>query len=620
MKLVKFRIKNYKSIKDSGDCYFSEGLTILAGMNESGKTSILEALEDFHEDKLIRDSARPNGESKTVTEVSVTFFLENDEIIDVLNDIEGVSIPETGSEMSFVKRFGDSKYHLTQETRENFQIPREINGRKQKIKKTIILAKKKFENLGIDFAIPDYKEQALIDYKNQIIEATNRLSIPEDQATKYKDPLSLIEFVKDEIDNYYSVEEKAAEIAKAFVDFYLPNFILFSSFEDEFPASIPLSDLETNEWIEDLERVSCFCANDLLSSDERNRAQHIKDCNLDFTLKFKEYWNQGNIALAVEKDGERINFWIEENGELYYPKQRSKGQQWYLSFFIKIVARLNEDRPNVILIDEPGLYLHAKAQKDLLKVLTNNFAKNTVVFSTHSPYLISSDTLENLRLIEKDHQSGTVILGKLHAQTNARYETLTPVLTAIGLGLNDSLAHLSQKNNVVVEGPEDVFYLQAFKFLYYKDDFELNFINGGGASNMSIVGSILEGWGCDVIYLYDNDKGARDGIRAMKCFGKPLKRYIKFVSNEKGEAITDLFSANDFKKYILNDEKADVLSLNSVHMKEQKKDKVLSARLFLQRVKDGEIQELDEESSEKVKKIFNELQDEIQEIEGRDLN
>ena len=54
MKLTKFRIKNYKSIIDSGDCYFSDKLTILAGKNESGKSSVLEALEDFHQDKTIR--------------------------------------------------------------------------------------------------------------------------------------------------------------------------------------------------------------------------------------------------------------------------------------------------------------------------------------------------------------------------------------------------------------------------------------------------------------------------------------------------------------------------------------------------------------------------------------
>lgn len=45
MKILKFRIKNYKSIIDSEDCYLEENITILAGKNESDKTAILEALD-----------------------------------------------------------------------------------------------------------------------------------------------------------------------------------------------------------------------------------------------------------------------------------------------------------------------------------------------------------------------------------------------------------------------------------------------------------------------------------------------------------------------------------------------------------------------------------------------
>ena len=58
MKIKKLRVKNYKSILDSGDVYFEEGITILAGMNESGKTSLLEALEDFDTDRSPTSSCK----------------------------------------------------------------------------------------------------------------------------------------------------------------------------------------------------------------------------------------------------------------------------------------------------------------------------------------------------------------------------------------------------------------------------------------------------------------------------------------------------------------------------------------------------------------------------------
>ena len=237
--------------------------------------------------------------------------------------------------------------------------------------------------------------------------------------------------------------------------------------------------------------------------------------NAEFTSQFKEFWTQDQITLNVNKDGGVIYFWIEENECMYKPSQRSKGQQWYLSFFVRIVARISEDKPNVILIDEPGLFLHAKAQKDMLKVLNNNTSDYPIIFSTHSPYLITEDNIENVRLVEKA-KSKTSILGKIHAHRVADKETLTPILTAIGLGVNDSITNVNQKNNVVVEGPEDVFYLQAFNELVNKNKPRVNFINGGGAGKMGIVGAILEGWGANVYYLLDKDKGGSDGEKNLE--------------------------------------------------------------------------------------------------------
>ena len=137
--------------------------------------------------------------------------------------------------------------------------------------------------------------------------------------------------------------------------------------------------------------------------------------NTEFSEIFKKYWTQDDISLKYQQDGEVVDFWIDEKGVSYRPSQRSQGQQWYLSFYINIVACLAEDRQNVILIDEPGLYLHARAQKDALHVLKSHVSTPgwPIIFSTHSPYLINVDDLENVRLVEKT-EDGTIILGKIH--------------------------------------------------------------------------------------------------------------------------------------------------------------------------------------------------------------
>ncbi|MDP3103836.1 MAG: AAA family ATPase [Candidatus Methanoperedens sp.] len=76
IELVKFRVKNYRSIIDSGDCYLANKITILAGKNESGKSSILEALEDFDNEKEIRKSAIPIHDESHKPEIIITFHVE----------------------------------------------------------------------------------------------------------------------------------------------------------------------------------------------------------------------------------------------------------------------------------------------------------------------------------------------------------------------------------------------------------------------------------------------------------------------------------------------------------------------------------------------------------------
>ena len=124
-------------------------------------------------------------------------------------------------------------------------------------------------------------------------------------------------------------------------------------------------------------------------------------------------------------------------------------------FYIKVSARASENVPNIILIDEPGLFLHATAQEDILRKLEDSAKEVQLIFSTHSPYLLEADKLNRVRLIHRTNEDGTQIENKVHALADK--ETLTPILTTIGLGLNAGISALDKKNNVIVEGPSDVF-------------------------------------------------------------------------------------------------------------------------------------------------------------------
>ena len=79
MKLSSVKIKNFKSIKDSGEISFSDSLFVLAGQNESGKSSILEALEAYENEDFDKDNLNfeeeQNGNKKQ--EVSCTYKINN---------------------------------------------------------------------------------------------------------------------------------------------------------------------------------------------------------------------------------------------------------------------------------------------------------------------------------------------------------------------------------------------------------------------------------------------------------------------------------------------------------------------------------------------------------------
>ncbi|MBS1801415.1 MAG: AAA family ATPase [Acidobacteria bacterium] len=604
MKITKFRIKNYKSIIDSGDCYFSDKLTILAGKNESGKTSILEALEDFDEDRTLRDEAKPI-EGDGIPQVSVSFALDAHEIGKILAEIKTSATALKGISIALTKKYGVKGYTLDSDSRRLLGLSNIYDSSKRQILDSIKKADSFIKAAGSSAKFPRLEKQKPSDYKklsDYKIEAVNFRT----QNTGLADVASEVEKIEKAADDYYEREELVTAFTEQFVRTQLPYFILFSSFDDEFPKSIPIASLAQNEWALDLEHVSNFSVEKMSSTNQQDQVNHENSVNVEFSEKFEKYWTQDKIKLQIRKDGTNLNFWIVENNRLYYPSQRSKGQQWYLSFYVKIVARLRENKPNVILIDEPGLYLHAKAQKDLLMVLMENTSDSPVVFSTHSPYLITEGNLENIRLVEKATQ-GTRILGKIHAHPTADKETLTPILTAIGLGINDSIANIDQKDNVVVEGPEDVFYLRSFKELE-KKELKTNFINGGGASNMGIVGAILEGWGAYVYYLFDNDQGKKDSEKHLKEW-KVLPEAIKEVMKKDGATIVDIFSTDDFKKHVLEDLKAIYTSSNSGYVKSLKPrpDKVLFARKFLQKVRSGEVS-LDEETRKNIHNLFKEIQ------------
>ena len=145
-----------------------------------------------------------------------------------------------------------------------------------------------------------------------------------------------------------------------------------------------------------------------------------------------QYWSQ-NRQLRVEFDlaGEELHLRIRnERHRVSVPfDERSRGFVWFFSF-LAYFSQLDVERADyVFLLDEPGLNLHAQAQKDFLRFIEERLAPlHPVVYTTHSPFLIDPMRLERVRTVEDVDGRGTVVSDDLARQDP---DTVLPIEAAI---------------------------------------------------------------------------------------------------------------------------------------------------------------------------------------------
>lgn len=610
MKIVKFQINNYKSINNSGECYPAELVTILAGKNESGKSSILEALHDFNLGKDINSKAISIEDDSLKPEIKIWFSASKAEIEECLSEAK-IDYPDDIPEqvdVAILKKFPKT-YIVTSEFQKN--LPSDyaldfINNIKALHSKLSTEAfKTSLKNLNLPLPALKIQDSDIYIFKGEFTNWINSIashlpaltqSTGEEQTSAIIDELSsaLATVVADS----YSKTALGRFTSKVLQ--LCPNFILFDSFSDVFPNVIPLGELDKNEWISDLAAVSDLDINIVKSDNDRKKVTHKTEINAKMNKDFEQFWTQDLTNLVIEFDTEKLNFWIHENGHYYEPEIRSQGRRWHLAFYIKVSARAREDADNVILIDEPGLYLHANAQRDILKSLEQCAVKAPIIFSTHSPYLIESDKLERIRLVQKDEQTGTFVENKIHKVSDK--ETLTPILTAIGLELNRGIVSVDKERNVVVEGVSDYYYLNAFLQRLERDN--IHFIHGGSSGNMPKVGTILQGWGCKVLYLYDNDQAFKDAAKNIKSEWTAITKSLLLKIPVDG-AIEDMFTQKDFAEHVFGCDLAELNGKNSEFM--HKKDKALKAKAFREKIALNPTLELEQQTLDNFKKLIDDL-------------
>ncbi len=388
-----------------------------------------------------------------------------------------------------------------------------------------------------------------------------------------------------------------------------PKCIFFSDFSDILPFEISIEKAKDHEMVKDFAAAAKIDLHAVFKEkDTQRRKILIAEHSAILRGDFMDYWKQDEITLTADIYGDNLIIAVKEGDNTipFKPEQRSKGLQWFLSFYLRLSARGSDT--NIFLIDEPGLYLHAKAQNDVLKFLEKISEKSQVVFSTHSPYLIDADRLNRVRLILKDGDGTKIDKWYKGADT----ETLTPIITAIGLDLTQQFS-IAGKKNVLLEGISDYYYLQSLKVFMPKTikNLDINLIPCVGASKIPQIVSLLIGWGLEFAAVLDNDKEGKKIAKELREKLDISEDRIIHISNKEGDSIEDLFTHDDFNNYVLDDDikNNNQSVLNSTFLKDQIIDKVLLSKKFLDRVKkDNPNVKLSKSTIDKFEALFEKIE------------
>jgi predicted ATP-dependent endonuclease of OLD family len=147
--------------------------------------------------------------------------------------------------------------------------------------------------------------------------------------------------------------------------------------------------------------------------------------------------------------------------------ERSAGFVWFFSFLVQFAQVRKTGGNLILLLDEPGLTLHGKAQADLLRYFVEKLVPDhQVIYTTHSPFMVPPDDLPSVRIVEdrlfelgpgKWKSDGTKVRDDTMATDR---DTLFPLQGALGYEITQTL--FIGKHTLLVEGPGDILYLQAW--------------------------------------------------------------------------------------------------------------------------------------------------------------
>ena len=246
---------------------------------------------------------------------------------------------------------------------------------------------------------------------------------------------------------------------------------------------------------------------------------------------------------------------------------RSRGFVWFFSFLAWYSQLRQKDENLLLLLDEPGLSLHAKAQADLLRYFEEELKPHhQLVYTTHSPFMVDPTRFDRVRIVQDlsiesnsddlpENQRGTKVITEI---LDATPDSLFPLQGALGYEIYQTL--FIGPNSLVVEGVSDLLYIQTISALLQErgevglsTDWTITPV-GGSDKVPTFVALIGAQTHLNIAVLIDYQKKDQQVIANLykrKLLSKKhVVTYADFVPS--GEAdIEDMFNA-DFYLQLVN--------------------------------------------------------------------
>lgn len=532
MKLTRVRVGNYRSVEDSEEFEIGN-LTCLVGKNEAGKTALLSAMRGFNPSQPFAFDETIDYPRRFSTRFEDRHPDGRAEVIRTWWCLEDADKHEVE------KRFGTGV--LKSDTfQAHFGFRYAENKR---IWDIAIDDAKVLENLIGKHGL-DATESNVLHGLSDGPAADKALSALASRTPKQDALLKDIKACRESRFSMGAIDVLAARQPKFF---YTSHFERMSGMvsvqklqQDKANKAVSVGD---NIFLAFLEYAGTT-VEELLNADRREALKAVCEAaSNEITEEIFQFWSQNNaLEVVIEIDsgkpkdphpfnsGMVVDIRIKNtNHKATLPlSERSAGFIWFFSFLaqFKQLKRTPGNSKAIILLDEPGLTLHGKAQGDLLRyIIERLLPDHQVIFTTHSPFMVPMDRLADVRIvedviIEKPGRRLEVKGTKVRTDVlEVSDDTLFPLQGALGYEVTQSL--FIGTNTLLVEGPSDIVYLNVLSHALAKRgrkgrDPRWTLCPSGGIDKIAPFVRLFGGNRINVAVLSDIAKGDKTKIENLK--------------------------------------------------------------------------------------------------------